>query len=71
MSEATTGVPAAKASVSTMPKLSPPSEGADEQVGGGQRLRLLGVGDLAQDVDALRAVEHERLDLVAVGADDR
>ena len=28
MSEATTGVPAAKASVSTMPKLSPPSDGA-------------------------------------------
>ena len=28
MSEATTGVPAAKASVRTMPKLSPPSEGA-------------------------------------------
>ena len=45
--------------------------GRDEQVGRGQGLRLLGVGDLAQDVDALRAVEHERLDLVAVGADDR
>ena len=28
MSDATTGVPEAKASVSTMPKLSPPSEGA-------------------------------------------
>jgi hypothetical protein len=28
MSDATTGVPAANASVSTMPKLSPPSEGA-------------------------------------------
>ena len=63
-------MPAAKASVRTMPKLSPPSDGRDEQVGRGQRLRLLGVGDLAQDVDALRAVEQERLDLVAVGADD-
>jgi hypothetical protein len=28
MSDATTGVPAANASVSTMPKLSPPSDGA-------------------------------------------
>ena len=44
--------------------------GRDEQVGRGQRGGLLGVGDLAQHVDALRAVEHERLDLVAIGAHD-
>ena len=44
--------------------------GRDQQVGGGQRRGLLGVGDLAQHGDALRAVEHERLDLVAIGAHD-
>ena len=47
MSEAITGVPAANASVSTIPKLSPPQRGRAEDVGGLQLEPLLVVVDLA------------------------
>ena len=69
MSEATTGVPAANASVSTMPNDSPPSDGAHEEVGLAQRLALALVGDLAERVDAA-VVEQHAVDLVGRRADD-
>ena len=69
MSLATTGVPAAKPSVSTMPKLSPPSDGATSRsaLASGGVLAL--VGDLAERADAAR-VEHQRRDVLLAGADD-
>jgi len=70
MSEATTGVPAAKASVSTMPKLSPPSEGATSRSAEASACAFSASDTLPRTLTALRAVEQERLDLVAVGADD-
>ena len=69
MSLATTGVPAAKASVRTMPKLSPPSDGAHRTSAAASASRALVVGDLAQHGDAAR-VEQQRLDVVGAGADD-
>ena len=68
MSLATAGVPAAKASVRTMPKLSPPSDGAHEHVGGGDDRGLLGVAHAPEHRDAAR-VEDERLDLLGRRAD--
>jgi hypothetical protein len=44
--------------------------GRDEQVGRGERRMLLLVGDLAEHRDALAALEQQRVDLLAVGADD-
>ncbi len=63
MSEATTGVPAANASVSTIPKLSPPSEGAQSTSAQAQLGRLLRLGDLAQRVHAA-VIEQQRRDLL-------
>ena len=71
MSEPTTGVPAANASVSTMPKLSPPSDGAH------RRSRLVRAAATSPRSDTRPAtcdalvVEQERLDLLARGAGDR
>ena len=59
MSEATTGVPAAKASVRTMPKLSPPSEGAHSTSASCRWCHSSLVGDAAVHVD----VVHAALDL--------
>ena len=66
MSEATTGVPAANASVSTMPKLSPPSDGAHEQVGRARAPRAFVASSetLPSTRDARSAVEQQRLDLL-------
>ena len=61
--EPTTGVPDANASVSTMPKLSPPSDGAHEQVGLAEQAPLLLLGHAPGDLDAL-GVEQQRLDLL-------
>ena len=70
MSDATTGRPAANASVSTIPNDSPPSDGAHEQVGVEQRGVAGGVVDAAERRHA-GAVHQQRRDLVLGGADDR
>ncbi len=70
MSEATTGVPEANASVSTMPKLSPPSEGAQSRSTRAEEPPLLLLGHPPDHVHALR-VEQERLDLLGGDARDR
>ena len=57
--DATTGVPAAKASVSTMPKLSPPSDGAHSTSALASAARLRSSDDLAEDADAA-VVEQQR-----------
>ena len=54
MSEATTGVPAANASVSTIPNDSPPSEGAQRTWRARERGALLRVVDAAEHADAAR-----------------
>ena len=69
MSEATTGVPAANASVSTMPNDSPPERRGGEHVRGLERRVLLGVGDAAEDPHAGLVDEH-RGDLGLGGAHD-
>ena len=55
MSDATTGVPAAKASVSTMPKLSPPSDGAHSMSALLEHAALVGVAALAERDDVARS----------------
>ena len=70
MSEATTGVPAANASVSTMPKLSPPSDGAQTHIGPRELGELALLGDLAERLHAA-AVEHHVRDLLRARADER
>ena len=69
MSEATTGVPEANASVSTIPKLSPPSDGAHSMSASPSSFHLSASSHLARDLDAL-GVEQQRLDLLGRGAGD-
>ena len=68
MFEATTGVPAANASVSTIPKLSPPSEGAHSTSAASSSSRLTSSDDLAEHPHAGR-VEQDRRELLGRGAD--
>ena len=68
MSEATTGVPAANASVSTIPNDSPPSDGAHSTSAASSSGALLGVVDAAERPHAL-AVEQQRRQLVRLDAD--
>ena len=63
MSEATTGVPAANASVSTMPNDSPPSDGAHSTSAARSAALLRGVVDAAERGHAL-AVDEQRRELV-------
>ena len=67
MSEATTGVEEAKASVSTMPKLSPPSDGAQRMSASPEQAPLLLVGHAPGHVHAL-GVEQQGRDLLLGGA---
>ena len=70
MSEATAGVPEANASVSTMPKLSPPSDGAQSRSASPSRRHFSSSVTAAGHVHALR-VEQQRLDLLRGHAGDR
>ena len=67
MSEASTGVPAAKASVMTMPKLSPSKRGRAQHIGAGELGQLALLGDLAERAHAAVVEQHVR-DLLGIGA---
>ena len=69
MSDATTGVPAAKPSVSTMPNDSPPSDGAASTSAACSAACFSASGDAAEDRHAL-ALDEQRLDLGLRRADD-
>ena len=72
MSEATTGVAHANARVSTMPKLSPPSDGADQRLRREQLARQLLLRQEAEQVDRRRnrCAGDVQADGERVGADD-
>ena len=72
MFEATTGVPAANASVRTMPKLSPSSDGAQSRSASCRRAPELVVVDATERLDALRGnrIREVAQHVGPLGADD-
>ena len=69
MSDATTGVPAANASVSTMPNDSPPSDGATRRSASRSAWRLRS-SETLPSAWTPRVVEQHAVDLVGRRADD-